>query len=101
MGVEYSVFWTLNPKKLKPFEKAYSMKLEAKQNRMNLDNWLQGLYNQHAIASVLSKRAKYPQKPFDLFGTSKKTPQQEADEFMRFMLQHNAQKRVSEEVRDK
>lgn len=100
MGVDYNVFWTLNPRKLKPFEKAYEMKLESRQNSMNLEAWLKGLYTQHAVASIMSKRAKYPQKPFDLFGNQKKTPQQEADEFMRFMLQHNAQKRISEEVRD-
>lgn len=99
MGVPYDTFWHLNPKKLKPIEKAYELKLEAQQNRMNLEAWIFGLYNQHAVASVLSKSAKYPQKPLELFGTKKKTPQEEADEFMRFMLQHNAIKSVSKEIK--
>ena len=100
MHVPYDVFWHLNPKKLKPFEKAYETELEARQTRMNLDAWLHGLYIQHAVASVMSKSAKYPQKPFDIFGTQKKkTPQEEADEFMRFMLQHNMQRQISKEVK--
>jgi len=98
MGVPYDTFWHLNPRKMKPIEKAYELKLEAQQNRMNLEAWVFGLYNQHAVASVLSKSAKYPQKPLELFGTKKKTPQEEADEFMRFMLQHNAIKSVSKEI---
>lgn len=86
---------------MKPIEKAYSMKMEAHQNRMNLEAWVFGLYNQHAVASILSKNAKYPQKPLEIFGSAKKkAPQDEADEFMRFMLQHNAMKRISKEVKD-
>jgi hypothetical protein len=83
---------------MKPIERAYELKLESQQNRMNLEAWIFGLYNQHAVASVLSKNAKYPQKPLEIFGTKKKSPQEEADEFMRFMLQHNAIKSVSKEI---
>lgn len=99
MHVPYEVFWHLNPRKLKPFEKAYDLEMQGRQNAMNLEAWIKGLYNQHAVASVLSKNAKYPQKPFDLFSTKKKTAQEEADEFYRFMLQHNAQKRINEELK--
>lgn len=101
MGVPYDTFWHLNPKRMRPIEKAYEMKLESAQNRMNLEAWLFGLYNQHAVASILSKSAKYPQKPMDVFGNAKKkSPQDEADEFARFMHQHNAMKRISKEVKD-
>ena len=82
MHVPYEVFWHLNPKKLKPFERAYEMEIESRQNAMNLEAWLKGLYNQHAIASIMAKNSKYPTKPFDMFGKSKpKTPEEEAKEF--------------------
>ena len=93
MHVPYEIFWRLNPRKLKPFEKAYEMELEARQNAKNLEAWLYGLYNQNAIASVLSKSAKYPQKPFELFGGKKKTAQQEGMDFERYVQQYNAQRK--------
>lgn len=88
MGVSYETFWHLNPRKLKPIEKAYEMKMESRQAQMNLESWLQGLYVQNAVASVLAKNAKYPKKPFDLFGKEKKkTPEQEAEEFKEYVQQ--------------
>ena len=99
MGIPYDTFWHLNPKRMKPIEKAYEMKMDGQQNRMNLEAWVNGLYVQHAIASVLSKRAKYPAKPLELFGKEKpKSPQEEADAFKRFMLQHNAINKVHKEI---
>lgn len=82
MHVPYELFWHLNPRKLKPFEKAYELELESRQNAKNLEAWLEGLYNQNAIASVFAKNNRYPTKPFDIFGSQKpKTPEQEAEEF--------------------
>ena len=95
MDVTYEIFWTLNPRKLKPFEKAMELKQKAIQNRMNLTGWVSGIYVQHAIASCLSKGAKYPQKPLDIFGLEEKaTPQEEVAMFERFMIAHNAQKEM-------
>lgn len=90
MHVPYDVFWHLNPRKLKPFEKAYEMELEGKQNAMNLEAWLNGLYNQNAVASIFSKSARYPKKPFELFGVKKKTAQQEGMDFEKYVKQFNA-----------
>ena len=96
IGVPYETFWHLNPKKLKPFEKAYELKIEARQSRINLEAWLNGLYNQNAVASVLSKDSKYPKKPFDLFGKEKeKTPQQEAEEFRAYAEQMAIKRKVA------
>ena len=86
MGVAYDTFWHLNPTRMKPIEKAYEMQIEAKQAKANLDAWLTGLYNSHAIASVLNSKNKYPKKPFDIFGKEKpKTPEQEAEEFKEYV----------------
>ncbi len=96
MHVPYETFWKLNPKKLQPFEKAFEMEQKAHQNRMNLEAWIKGLYNQHAVASIMSKGARYPQKPLDLFGNAEKaTPQQEVEAFERFMVAHNAQRETN------
>lgn len=83
----------MNPRKLKPFEKAYEMELESRQSSMNLKAWLEGLYVQNAVASVLSKGAKYPKKPFELFGGKKKTAQEEGMDFERYVQQFNAMRK--------
>jgi len=94
MHVPYEVFWHLNPRKLKPFEKAYEMDMDARQGRMNLEAWLHGLYVQNAVGSILSKNAKYPKKPHEIFGSKrKKTPQEEGMDFLRYVEQFNAQRR--------
>lgn len=93
MHVPYDVFWHLNPRKLKPIEKAYSMEMESKQNSMNLEAWLHGMYISHAVASVMSKSAKYPKKPFELFSNHKKTAQEEGMDFERYVQQFNARRR--------
>lgn len=59
MGVDYDLFWTLNPKSLQPFIKAF----ELKQKNNDTMAWQFGQYVRMAIASVLSKDGKYPQKP--------------------------------------
>lgn len=88
MHVPWETFWHLNPKKLKPFEKAYEMEMDSRQRAANLNAWIQGMYEQHAIASIFGKNAKYPSKPFDLFSDAKpKTPEQEAEEFKEYVQQ--------------
>lgn len=93
MHVPYETFWHLNPRKMKPIQKAYEMEMESKQNAMNLEAWLNGMYNSHAVASVLSKNTKYPKKPFELFGSHKKTAQEEGRDFERYVQQFNARRR--------
>ena len=61
MGVDSDLFWTLDPKSLKPYIKAFRLKEEL----LDRHAWEEGIYIQKAIASVLNgKRAKYPEKPF-------------------------------------
>lgn len=59
MGIDYELFWTLNPKTIAPFNKAFQMKVQAQDEYA----WRQGIYIQHAIASVMDKRSKYPKTP--------------------------------------
>lgn len=60
IGVEYDLFWTLNPKSLSPFVKAFDLKRKYD----DYVSWTNGLYVQRAIASCLGKNQKYPKKPF-------------------------------------
>ena len=67
-GMTEAEFWTMNPKRIRPYKKAYEMKLKEKDE----ESWLQGLYfHQALLASVgnmfRGKGAKpyqYPDKPF-------------------------------------
>lgn len=60
MGVDYDLFWTLNPKSLAPFTRAFELKRKIKDREM----WQHGIYIQHAIASAFNKHSRYPSKPF-------------------------------------
>ena len=70
MGVDYDLFWTLNPKSLQPFIKAFSIKQKFDDSLA----WTQGLYIQMAISSVMSKDYKYPSEPLS---SKKKITKQE------------------------
>lgn len=59
IGVDYDLFWTLNPKSLKPFTKAFDLK----QKYDDTMAWTNGLYVRMAIASSLGKDTKYPKQP--------------------------------------
>ncbi len=59
LGVSYNDFWEMTPKELKPFVKAFSLRQEL----MDVNMWTMGQYMRAAIASTLSKQAKYPSKP--------------------------------------
>ena len=60
MGVNNEVFWTLNPKSLSPYVKAF----ELKQINEDRQAWLEGYYIQLAIASSFDKTKDYPKEPF-------------------------------------
>jgi hypothetical protein len=59
MGVDYELFWTLNPKSLSPFVKAFNLK----QKYDDTMAWALGNYIKHAIVSSFSKTVKYPLSP--------------------------------------
>ncbi len=59
MGVDYELFWSLDPNSLKPFVKAFSLKIEREDSIM----WQHGMYIRMAVGSVLNEKNKYPEKP--------------------------------------
>lgn len=59
IGVDYGLFWELNPITMRPFVKAFE--LQQKQNDAAM--WKQGYYIRLAVASCLDSKVKYPQSP--------------------------------------
>lgn len=49
---------------LREHNKRVRAEAEAEAEKIEYAAWLNGLYIQRAVASVLSKKAKYPKKPF-------------------------------------
>jgi len=79
IGVDYDLFWTLNPKSIKPFIRAF----ELKQEHENQIAWLQGMYIRLAIISAFNKEAKYPSKPLtNKQATPKLSPAEEIKQKM-------------------
>lgn len=62
IGVDEERFWISSPKDLEPYKKAF----EKRQEYDNYLAWVQGLYIQNAVASIMSKKVKYPKKPFGI-----------------------------------
>ena len=95
IGVNYDLFWTLNPKSLSPFIKAFSLK----QKYDDSIAWKHGLYVRMAIASSLGKNVKYPNKPFMDDSTERvMTPQEIKERMLRQMKLVNS--RFEKEVMD-
>lgn len=68
IGVNYDLFWTLNPESLQPFVKAFSLAQKNEDRKM----WQQGMYIKLAVVSAFNKEAKYPVTPFS--NVEKPTP---------------------------
>lgn len=58
-GMTYDEFWYESLDRLEAYWQKHHYEIEAK----NQELWLQGLYNRAAVASVMDKRNKYPEKP--------------------------------------
>lgn len=66
MGIDEATFWTLNPRRMKAYSKAYELKEQEKDRQ----NWSLGQYIMSAFSVVLDHSfnkgatSKYPEKPF-------------------------------------
>ena len=69
MGVEYSLFYTLNPNKLKPFVKAYELQQQLELDKIYLETWLSGHYVTLAISTALG--GEYPEQPITVEETTR------------------------------
>lgn len=83
IGVDYDLFWSLNPRKLQPFVKSFKMKQEIKTEDINFQTWLQGIYFGQALVAILDKNQEYFNEPID-FQKIKEQKSQEELMAMRF-----------------
>lgn len=86
MGVEYDLFWTLTPKSLEPFFKAF----ELKQNNDDLIAWQHGVYIQMAVASLLDSKMEYPNEPMSMKKVKIETPQSRMEKIKETMMERMA-----------
>ena len=66
VGVDYDLFWKLNPTSLQPFFEAYTEKQKDNMYMNNNYAWLIGQYVAEAISANFSKSHRYPDKPLKL-----------------------------------
>lgn len=64
IGVDYHLFWTLTPKSMEPFIRAFKRKEERRQEQFDIIAWQIGGYVRQAIASSFDKNTKYPKEPY-------------------------------------
>lgn len=102
MGMSYHDYWHGDPDLTRFYRAARKKKLE-EENQLA---WLQGLYVYSAIGTVVSNalskkgtsKAKYPDKPLDIFSTEKKTEapkdnSQEVFDFLEKMMEMSKEKK--------
>lgn len=63
LGMSYDQYWYGDVRMTKAFVEADKLK----QERMNTEKWLQGLYFLNALSCVLDSNKTYPEKPYVLF----------------------------------
>lgn len=81
VGVPYSLFWHLTPRKLNSFYEAYKIRL----NEKDTLNWQLGQYICAAISTVF--KGSYPKKPsFQLVDAEKKGNSQSNEEIAVFEM---------------
>lgn len=93
MGVDYELFWSLDPNTLSPFIKAFSIKVK----RGDYERWQLGIYVRTAITSAMDKKSKYPNKPIFSDDIREKTEEERMLEIRERFIAHatmlNSQRR--------
>lgn len=86
IGVDYELFWTLNPKSLTPFVKAFDLKMKYDDKVA----WQLGVYVKMAITSSFDKNAKYPTSPAMSSKSAVETPEERQARIKEKMFQQMA-----------
>ena len=77
IGVDYDLFWSLNPRKLQPFVKSFEMKQKIKTEYINYQTWLQGIYFGRALVASLDKNQEYFKEPINFQKIKEQKSQEE------------------------
>ena len=92
-GIDYNLFWHLNPTKMKPFREAY----EEKCRKDDLLAWNTGRYVLEAIASCFGKHT-YTDKPYSFKEESSNTEGlSDAEKFELWAINFNKDKNFKNE----
>lgn len=78
-GVSISDFWTMSPKTLLIYKEAKDKEYQERSRVADLSAWMDGAYVLKAIGCVLSKDAKYPEKPI-FFSEKSELSEEEIEE---------------------
>lgn len=82
IGVEYSLFYSLNPTKIEPFINAHMIKQEVELDKIYLESWLNGQYVLSALGMLLGN-SDYPTKPLTVAETKLEEKEEEIEEKLR------------------
>lgn len=77
IGVDYNLFWSLNPRKIQAFVKSFKMKQKIKAEYINYQTWLQGIYFGRALVATLDKNQEYFEEPIGFQKIKKQKSQEE------------------------
>lgn len=77
IGMTYDEFWYGEPERARYYRDSHILKCKSK----NQELWLQGMYFIHSITVALDPKgkAKYPEKPFDIFPKTEAEKKAEAE----------------------
>jgi len=84
LGMSYDEFWYQDPMIAKYYREADVVK----RKKRNEEMWVQGMYFANAISATLSKKGKYPEKPFDIFPKTAMEKQAEAETERKKIIEH-------------
>ena len=98
-GVPYEIFWTLNPKRLKPWQVDFAYREQERMDREDYTAWLNGMYVLAAVGAAFDgKKCPYPSEPYSVTQykeetgeAQRKATQQAIEEFKAFAEAFNKQ----------
>ena len=84
LGMSYEDYWYGDNDLVKYYREADTFRKRIR----NEELWLQGMYFAQAIATNFDKKAKYPEKPFDIFPKTAIEKQAEAEAERKKIIAH-------------
>lgn len=100
IGIDYELFWRLNPKKMEAFEEAFIKRTKLNQQQDNVNAWLNGIYMSYAIASCFGKNSQYPSEPINVYNdemSQQERLKMEAEKFEAYAIAFNNEFRKKNE----
>lgn len=83
IGISETLFWTLNPHRLKPYMTAYEQRTKERLEQQNMMAYVQGMYIAEAIKATVGNMfskgqvLEYPKEPYELFKEEKVLTEEE------------------------